>query len=234
MNVKLYQQFNRDGYFLASGLLRHKHFNLGDLTQKLTAEAQQRAGHSLRHATQILPELKALLRHPALLDLASQALAAEATPVKSIFFDKIPGKNWKVPRHQDLTIAVREQIDIEGFGPWSKKEGVPHVQPPPEFMTRIVALRIHLDDCNEHCGALRVVPGSHRHGRLSAQQIRELAGENGDNEIICAAKSGDVLAMSPLVIHASSPAQNPSHRRVLHVEYSAIGLPHGLDWYERI
>lgn len=38
--------------------------------------------------------------------------------------------------------------------------------------------------------------------------------------------------MRPLLLHASSPAASPGHRRVLHVEYAAAGLPGGLQWYE--
>ncbi len=35
-----------------------------------------------------------------------------------------------------------------------------------------------------------------------------------------------------LVLHASSPALNPTHRRVLHFEYSSATLPPGLEWFE--
>jgi hypothetical protein len=38
-------------------------------------------------------------------------------------FDKIPDANWKVLRHQDVTIAVQEKIEVEGFGPWTIKAG---------------------------------------------------------------------------------------------------------------
>lgn len=38
--------------------------------------------------------------------------------------------------------------------------------------------------------------------------------------------------MRPLLLHASSPAASPGHRRVLHVESAAAGLPGGLQWYE--
>jgi len=45
-----------------------------------------------------------------------------------------------------VTIAVRERREAEGFGPWSEKEGVPHVQPPAEILEKMVAIRVHLDD----------------------------------------------------------------------------------------
>jgi hypothetical protein len=53
--------------------------------------------------------------------LVAQLLGPHFFPVRGILFDKIPDANWKVPWHQDLTIAVREKIEVEGFGPWSVK-----------------------------------------------------------------------------------------------------------------
>jgi hypothetical protein len=50
--------------------------------------------------------------------------------VRSILFQKPSSFNWRVPWHQDVLIQVREQRDLSGYGPWSIKEGVPHVQPP--------------------------------------------------------------------------------------------------------
>ncbi len=71
--------------------------------------------------------------------LAREVLGSEARPVKITAFDKTPQANWKVPWHQDLTIAVREKREVEGFGPWSLKDGIPHVQPPVEILSRMVA-----------------------------------------------------------------------------------------------
>ncbi|MBC7925157.1 MAG: phytanoyl-CoA dioxygenase family protein [Bryobacteraceae bacterium] len=36
----------------------------------------------------------------------------------------------------------------------------------------MVALRLHLDECSEHNGSLRVLPGTHRSGRLDREQNR--------------------------------------------------------------
>jgi hypothetical protein len=39
-----------------------------------------------------------------------------------------------------LTIAVRERREVNGFGPWTMKAGVLHVQPPAEVMSGILAI----------------------------------------------------------------------------------------------
>jgi hypothetical protein len=36
--------------------------------------------------------------------------------------------------------------------------------------------------------------------------------------------------MRPLLLHASSPAADPRHRRVIHLEFAAEPLPGGLEW----
>lgn len=92
----------------------------------------------------------------------------------------------------------------------------------------IVALRIHLDDCPEENGALRVVRQSHRNGRLSSNELKSIV--DGLEAETVAANARDVLAMSPLILHGSGKSTQPNRRRVLHVEYSCIELPAPLEW----
>lgn len=78
------------------------------------------------------PEVAAFARSDRLLNLIRPHLPAEPRPVRAIYFDKSVGANWGVPWHQDLTIALRARAEVPGFGPWSVKEDIPHVQPPAE------------------------------------------------------------------------------------------------------
>lgn len=184
----------------------------------------------LRDALSRVPALRRCAFAPHVLGLAESVLGAGARPVKGIVFDKTPVANWKVPWHQDLTICVRRRIDVDGFGPWSVKEGILHVQPPAEILEHILALRVHLDDAGPDNGALRVLPGTHRFGRLGEAEIERLRTEVP--EVVCGVRAGGVMLMRPLLLHASSPCHRPDHRRVLHIEYSASPLPVGLAWRE--
>jgi hypothetical protein len=165
-----------------------------------------------------------------LLTLARPHLPSEPRPVRAIYFDKSPGKNWLVAWHQDLTLALRSRCDVPGFSPWSVKNGIPHVQPPVELLEQMLTVRLHLDDADESNGALRVLPGSHRRGRLTATQIQELRDEAP--EVVCRASAGDALLMRPLLLHASGRSLGSGHRRVLHIEYAAFALPKELQWHE--
>lgn len=149
--------------------------------------------------------------------------------VRGILFDKTSGANWLVAWHQDLTLCVQHKQEVAGYGPWSIKHGVPHVQPPVALLEQMLTLRLHLDETRAANGALKVVPRSHLLGRLSADQIDSLKA----NQVICEATPGDVLRMRPLLLHASSKAESPAHRRVVHLEFAPREvLATALTWYE--
>ena len=171
----------------------------------------------------------------ALKSVAQICLGDAVSVVRGILFDKQPGANWKLPFHQDRTIAVAEQIDAEGYSGWSVKEGIVHVRPPVEVLEKTVAIRVHLDRCHADNGALRVIPDTHKLGMLSADAIERIAAKQ--NQVTLEVGEGDIVLMSPLLLHASSPAVSPSHRRVIHLEYSSAGLPKGLqfpDWQDMV
>lgn len=161
--------------------------------------------------------------------LAKEVLGDEAKVVRILYFDKQPGSNWKLPYHQDLTIAVGSKHDVPGYGPWSVKDGIPHVQPPVGVLEHMIAVRLHLDRCHASNGALRVIPGSHAHGKLTLAEVDECVVR--EREVTAEAEAGDAILMRPLLLHASSPSSSPSHRRVLHIEYAAADLCPPLQWY---
>jgi hypothetical protein len=160
--------------------------------------------------------------------LATLLTGSEAFPVRSILFDKTPETNWDVVWHQDVTIAVKERKDVDGFAPWSVKQGVPHVQPPASVLERMVTLRLHLDHCPAENGPLLVVPGSHTRGFIDVRTLDTAACDR--EAVACVVNAGDVVAMRPLILHASRKSLVPTHRRVLHIEYACEPLPGGLGW----
>jgi hypothetical protein len=185
--------------------------------------------YAIRNLLDVIPELRQLADSPALRDLVKPVLGEKAIPVRGILFDKTLEANWKVPWHQDLSIAVQKRIDMEGFGPWTTKADVIHVQPPVHILEEMLAVRVHLDDCEENNAPVRVIPGSHRKGRMKHEQIQLARQSSG--ELSCPVKAGGVLLMRPLLLHASSPSHSPAHRRVVHIEFAACSLPGGLRWY---
>jgi ectoine hydroxylase-related dioxygenase (phytanoyl-CoA dioxygenase family) len=180
-----------------------------------------------------------LLSYPKMRDLAESSvlrsavqtiLGSNAWVVRGILFDKTEGANWRVPWHQDLTIAVNQKVETAGFGPWSIKAGVLHVQPPASVLERMVSLRLHLDDCPKENRALRVIAGTHINGKLEERAIGDLVRRSV--AVTCAMRRGGVLVMRPLLVHASSSSSHSGHRRVVHFDYAAAELPPGMGWAE--
>jgi len=149
--------------------------------------------------------------------------------VRGIFFNKNSKANWKVTWHQDCVIAVKQKNEIEDWGPWSCKAGVTHVRPVASIVQGMLAIRVHLDDCGEDNGPLRVIPNTHTLGFLSDREIRDWPKETA---VTCTVRRGDAILMRPLLLHGSSPATNPSNRRVIHLEFAANELPHGAEWHD--
>jgi ectoine hydroxylase-related dioxygenase (phytanoyl-CoA dioxygenase family) len=175
-----------------------------------------------------MPRIATVAASASVRALVEPVLGQGAFAVRAILFDKTPVANWRVSWHQDLTIAVKERTEIAGYGPWSEKAGVVHVQPPVGILEHMLAVRLHIDESGETNGPLKVLPGSHRAGKLRDEDIpnwRERVAEQ-----VCLVPRGGALVMRPLLLHASSPAATPDHRRVLHIEYASCALASGLEW----
>lgn len=73
-------------------------------------DLQSRRG-GVRDVISRIPALYAVANSLAVRSIVDQVLGKDAFVVRSTLFDKTGGSNWKVPWHQDVTIAVRERID---------------------------------------------------------------------------------------------------------------------------
>jgi hypothetical protein len=164
------------------------------------------------------PAVAAIACDQRMLDIARSFIGGQPQPFRATFFDKSPLSNWLVVWHQDTALPMASPFDAPGWGPWSVKEGIHYAHAPTEALQRIIALRLHLDDSTATNGPLRVLPGSHRLGVLSDNEVYEQS--KASQEVTCLIPRGGVLAMRPLLIHASSKALDEQPRRVLHIEYA--------------
>ena len=179
-----------------------------------------------------LPGIAELATAPVVRAFVASVLGDQSFTVRALLFDKTPAANWKVIWHQDLTIATRARADVPGYGPWTEKAGVSHVQPPVGVLSDMLAVRLHLDPSGPDNGPVRVLDGTHRYGRLSGPQIDTLRASQSESE--CVVAEGGILAFRPLLLHASAPALVPRHRRVIHIEYAAVELAAPLEWHRRV
>ena len=172
MTFNLKQELASNGFAIVEDVLTDS------LVKKLIEEIERafvrrgnHKGYGLRQLTKAVPEVLEIAQSQALRDLVEPVLGTKAFVIQSLFFDKTPDANWNVAWHQDLMIPVESKVDDPQYGPWSLKDEVWHVQPPPAMLEGILTVRLHLDDCLEGNGPLRVLPGSHTAGILTAEKI---------------------------------------------------------------
>jgi len=223
-------RFEREGFVMTPSLLSAKDIShMVALIEDNTGPDEKRGG--VRDVVSRIPQLRAVAESSGVQRIVDQILGTNSFVVRTTLFDKTDVANWKVPWHQDVTIAVRERRDTDGYGPWSQKEGVVHVQPPTPVLEGMVTVRIHLDACPLTNGPLRVMPGTHHLGRIHQNNAPEHVDE--DAAVTCIAEAGEALVMRPLLLHASSAATQPGHRRVLHFDFASGELASGLQWRMR-
>ncbi|HEX8522347.1 MAG TPA: phytanoyl-CoA dioxygenase family protein [Tepidisphaeraceae bacterium] len=213
---------DEEGFLLLKNVLEAN--QIDDL---LAALGRRCPSHAVRNLLD-LPEIRNLAISETILRLIRPHLGTSPFPIRGIYFDKNPSANWKVAWHQDITIEVRERIDVSGFGPWSMKDGVHCVQPPTEVLKRMLTIRLHLDACTLENGPLLVVPRSHQHGILAHSEILRMKDSTAPTP--CVTDKGGALLMRPLLIHASRRSSTPTHRRIIHLDYAAQDLPEPLQW----
>jgi hypothetical protein len=199
------QRFSQRGFtvfddFLTSAMVHE----LAGAVESLQPDPQaSRTGRGVAFARRNLLKLdfvSALTIDPSIRTVI-EAFAPGAVAVRAILFDKTGSANWTVPWHQDRSIAVRERLDLPGFGPWSIKSGVVHVQPPIEILAQMLTLRFHLDPCGDCNGPLRVIAGTH-HRILDQKEVEDSVA--GCAQTVCKTGAGGLILMRPLILHASS------------------------------
>ena len=229
---ELSARVRREGFAVVPGVLDEGTLSSFEESLATVEEGEgvlRRGGvYAIRNLLELLPAARELAHTAAVRALVEPILGAGCFPVRGTLFDKTPGAMWKVAWHQDQTIAVRERVEAEGFGPWSNKAGVVHVQPSVYILEGMLAVRLHLDDCDDANGPLRVLPGSHLSGRLSAAAIE--GWRERVPAVACLVPRGGAVLMRPLLLHSSPAPRLPRRRRVVHFEYAAAPLPHGLEW----
>jgi len=232
MSRELYECVRRDGFAVVPGVLDERAVSSFEASLEGVADGEgvlRRGGvYAIRNLLEVVPAARELARSSPVRALVEPVLGVGCFVVRGTLFDKTTAAPWKVAWHQDLSVEVRGRVDAEGFGPWSVKAGVVYVQPPASVLEGMLAVRLHLDDCDESNGALRVLPGSHLCGRLDADEIRRW--REGVRAVTCAAPRGGALLLRPLLLHSSPAPREPRRRRVVHLEFAAAPLPRGLEW----
>lgn len=138
-----------------------------------------------------------LAYHGALLALGHRLAGHRMRLHRALALDQSLDANWLAPWHQDRADELGERSA--------------------ELLARMIALRIHIDDCDGDGAPLEVVPGSHMAGRLDRKAIGTLT--KTTQALTCLAVPGDIVAVRPLLVHRSQRPRVGRAQRVIHLEY---------------
>lgn len=181
------------------------------------------AVYAARDLLRLCPAVIDWWRKPTLVDFVGMILGEDAGLVRGLLFDKPPEQSWAVPWHKDRSIVIQPPSTLsDRYSMPRCKAGLWHCEPPETLLQQMLSLRIHLDPSTAENGPLSVVAGSHCSGPQG--EVVQLLAERGD-----------VIAMRPLIDHASPRSEPGStlHRRVIHLEFAADPrLPDGYHWHE--
>ena len=236
-DLEKFDELCETGFALLQGV-----FSPAEIAGFLGAAIEKLAGYSdgikslsgetyaARNILKLIPESIGFWQKPRLLSFLANILGNEFGLVRGLYFDKHPNRTWSLGWHKDMTIAVRDnKIPTSQFSKPTKKSGIPHVEASEQLLSRMLTLRIHLDDVTDDNGPLEVIPQSHLHGKSNTEFSQP------SKRIKC--KMGDVLVMRPLLSHASG-SSTPGikmHRRILHLEFAPDqALPDDYQWYDFI
>ncbi len=218
--------FEKDGVEIRKALLSQKDIEIVKSDIDLESDIFQKYG--VRNLEKKFSSISRLVADEKILSIAQTLLNGRVSLVRAIFFDKTPQKNWFVTWHQDKMVTLDRKTNIEGWSAWTLKDGIHHVQPPVAVLNKMVTFRLHIDSSDVENGCLKVIPGTHKYGILKQEEIDKIVA--CEAAVSCEVDTGDAVIMRPHILHSSSKARNPDHRRVVHIEYSSYELPDGVSW----
>jgi hypothetical protein len=164
------------------------------------------------------PALEALVVNPTAFPVRDiiKKLAPDATVLRIVAFKKDEGANWFVPAHQDRSVPIPSAELPPGFSRPTRKDDGWQAEAPIEVLQTMRTIRIFVDPATADDGPLEVAPGTHRLGRIEQSGIRAIVERSKWQQLTGGA--GDVVMLSPLLLHRSQRAIEPRGRRVLQVE----------------
>jgi hypothetical protein len=163
-------------------------------------------------------ELATLLRLPPMQPIRRRLaeLVPDMAILRAVAFRKDADANWFVPPHQDRSIPVPAMALPPGFDHVTRKADGFQAEAPIELLRRMRNVRIFVDRATIDDGPLEVIPGSHHRGRIEQAEIPAITGNGTWMPLI--GEAGDVVVLSPLLLHRSRRAAEPSGRQVLQIE----------------
>ncbi|MBT8103089.1 MAG: phytanoyl-CoA dioxygenase family protein [Gammaproteobacteria bacterium] len=202
---KRYATWQRDGYLspvrIISATEASRH-------RRALEDAESEAGpqHYLDKAHTVLTSPLELARHPAMLDVVESLIGPDVLLYNVVYIVKEPHSPAHVSWHQDLTywgLDSDEQVSA-----W-----------------------LALAPATEQSGCMRMIPGSHKHGRYGHAETNDasnvlklgqtVAGIDDADAQLCSLQPGEASFHHGWTLHSSGPNSSDDRRIGLNIQYLA-------------
>ncbi len=216
MESSLKKQYDAAGYVTAIPIIDSTaaRYHRSQLEQ---AEATHGAMHYLAKVHTLFKSPFELATHPAALDVVQQLLGPDILLFNVTYIIKEAGATSHVSWHQDLTY-------------W----GLSHDDQ--------VSMWLALSPATESSGCMKMIPGSHKHGKYDHQTVNDdsnvlLQGQtvldvDEGTSTLCPLQPGEASFHHGWTLHASMPNQSDDRRIGLNVQYFAAHVrqtKHNMD-----
>ncbi len=176
------------------------------------------------------PTVLQLIRHRQFAQVLRSLTGRDLVAVAARLLDSAAGDDHALQWHQDRQVTVRERMDVPGYGPWTSRAGICHVEPPASVLDQMLVVLLHLDACAAGTSGFRVLPGSHTAGKLTSEAIRQLV--ETEEPIAPGITQGTMIVMRPLLLHAATASR--AHYRVLHIDLAPLEAISPLQWHAAV
>ncbi len=221
------KELDEKGFFITKAMFSNEEIN--SLISLVKASNKK---YAVRQLVNKKPEIiEILFKNENFKKLYSSVCNSDFFLSKAIFFNKSDTSNWFVSYHQDLSISVKEKMEIDGYYSWTNKENQYGVIPPLKILQNIITFRIHLDKTDITNGALKIVSGSHKNGQIRIDKEFNKLNFSQEQEITCNVDKGGIMLMKPLLLHSSQKSISKKNRRVIHLEFCNQDIP--MKWLEK-
>jgi ectoine hydroxylase-related dioxygenase (phytanoyl-CoA dioxygenase family) len=222
-------EIERDGFEIRKDILSNSELSILDQASKsITVKGSYRGGD--RNVFDKSAEVLRIFKNGPLRKIVEEILGKNISLSEALYLNKGSDANWLVAWHQDLSICVKRMVEAPGYVTWVKKEGKPYVQPPDNVLQESLWLRLNLDDNDESNGCLKVIPGSHKYGKLGPVEIEEWVKK--ETAVSLHVSRGSAILFRPLLLHSSGKMveSNMRERRVIQGLFSGYQFKNGLEW----
>ena len=117
---------------------------------------------------------------------------------------------------------MAEKTANPNFKNWSRKSGIWHYEPSPSVLAQMAFTYIAFDKVSDGQGGLELAESTHKFGTICSNNIDSYI--EGTKTVCPNIQAGEVLIISAMTLHRSTPMKMSGTRRTLRIDFAGCAL----------